>query len=119
MTPAAKPKPRPSPAAGSAGDDLVETLGLPAPSSTTTSTRRRRQAATPPPAPVKSVRVTVDLGDGDYDQLRTWATNARVAGSDVVRAAIAHLAANPPALDDVLGRAKAAKTERDRRRLGK
>jgi hypothetical protein len=38
---------------------------------------------------------------------------------DVVRAAIAHLAAHPPALDDVLGRAKAAKTERDRRRLGK
>ena len=122
MTPS-KPKPRPSPAAGSAGDELVETLGLPAPSSRTTSTRRRRTAAAaaaaPPPAPVKSVRVTVDLGDGDYDQLRTWATNARVAGSDVVRAAIAHLAANPPALDDVLGRAKAAKTERDRRRLGK
>jgi hypothetical protein len=115
-----KPKPRPSPAAGSAGDELVETLGLPAPSSTATSTRRRRQPAAPPAAaPAKSVRVTVDLGDGDYEQLRTWATNARVAGSDVVRAAIAHLAAHPPALDDVLGRAKAAKTERDRRRLGK
>lgn len=119
MTPS-KPKPRPSPAAGSAGDELVETLGLPAPSPTAAA-RRRRQTTAPPPAaiPARSVRVTVDLGDGDYDQLRTWATTARVAGSDVVRAAIAHLAANPPALDDVLGRAKAAKTERDRRRLGK
>lgn len=117
MTPA-KPKPRPSPAAGSAGDALVETLGLPAPSSA--RARRRQPAATPPPpVPARSVRVTVDLGDDDYDQLRAWATSARAAGSDVMRAAIAHLAEHPRALEDVLGRARAAKTERDRRRLGK
>jgi hypothetical protein len=113
MTPAAKPKPRPSPAAGSAADELVETLGLPAPPS------RRRQATAPPPPPAKSVRVTVDLDDADYAQLRAWATSARVAGSDVLRAAIAHLADNSRGLDDVLGRARTAKTQRDRRRLGK
>jgi hypothetical protein len=48
-----------------------------------------------------------------------WATSARVAGSDVLRAAIAHLAANRPGLDDVLSRARTAKTERGRRRLGR
>jgi hypothetical protein len=36
-----------------------------------------------------------------------------------MRAAIAHLADHPRALEDVLGRAQAAKTERDRRQLGK
>lgn len=118
MTPS-KPKPRPSPAAGSAGDELVETLGLPAPRPA--GSRRRRQPAAAPAkaAPARSVRVTVDLGGDDYDQLRTWATSARVAGSDVLRAAIAHLAEHPGALKDVLSRAHAAKAERDRRRLGK
>lgn len=70
-------------------------------------------------APTKSVRVTVDLADGDYERLRTWAISGRVTGSDIIRAAIAHLADNRPGLDDVLGRARTAKTERDRRRLGK
>jgi hypothetical protein len=119
MTPA-KPKPRPSPAAGSAGDELVETLGLPAPQSTG-SRRRRAAASTPVPASAaaRSVRVTVDLGADDYEMLRAWATSARAAGSDVMRAAIGHLAEHPRALEDVLGRASAAKTERDLRRLGK
>jgi hypothetical protein len=117
MTPA-KPKPRPSPAAGSAGDELVETLGLPGPGP---AGSRRRRPAVPKPvtAQARSVRVTVDLGADDYEMLRAWATSARAAGSDVMRAAIGHLAEHPLALEDVLGRASAAKTERDRRRLGK
>lgn len=80
---------------------------------------RHPKPAAPPAAPAKPVRLTLDLDQAAYAQLRDWTTTNRVAGSDVLRAAIAHLAANPATLDDVIARAKEAKNERDRRRLGK